>query len=127
MFTAITEGVRVTVESRFLQEHSAADEDRYAFAYFITIANEGSTRVQLKRRHWIITDGIGKVEEVEGPGVVGEQPVLAPGESHRYTSGSVLATPVGTMEGTYEMHEADGRIFQAEIPRFSLQMPGVMQ
>jgi ApaG protein len=127
MFTAITEGVRVTVESRFLQEHSAADEDRYAFAYFITIANEGSTRVQLKRRHWIITDGNGKVEEVEGPGVVGEQPVLAPGESHRYTSGSVLATPVGTMEGTYEMHEADGRIFQAEIPRFSLQMPGVMQ
>ena len=127
MFTAITEGVRVTVESRFLQEHSAADEDRYAFAYFITIANEGSTRVQLKRRHWIITDGNGKVEEVEGPGVVGEQPVLAPGESLRYTSGSVLATPVGTMEGTYEMHEADGRIFQAEIPRFSLQMPGVMQ
>ena len=127
MFTAITEGVRVTVESRFLQEHSAADEDRYAFAYFITIANEGSTRVQLKRRHWIITDGNGKVEEMEGPGVVGEQPVLAPGESHRYTSGSVLATPVGTMEGTYEMHEADGRIFQAEIPRFSLQMPGVMQ
>ena len=127
MFTAITEGVRVTVESRFLQEHSAADEDRYAFAYFITIANEGSTRVQLKRRHWIITDCNGKVEEVEGPGVVGEQPVLAPGESHRYTSGSVLATPVGTMEGTYEMHEADGRIFQAEIPRFSLQMPGVMQ
>ena len=127
MFTAITEGVRVTVESRFLQEHSAADEDRYAFAYFITIANEGSTRVQLKRRHWIITDGNGKVEEVEGPGVVGEQPVLAPGESHRYTSGSVLATPVGTMEGTDEMHEADGRIFQAEIPRFSLQMPGVMQ
>ena len=127
MFTAITEGVRVTVESRFLQEHSAADEDRYAFAYFITIANEGSTRVQLKRRHWIITDGNGKVEEVEGPGVVGEQPVLAPGESHRNTSGSVLATPVGTMEGTYEMHEADGRIFQAEIPRFSLQMPGVMQ
>jgi len=127
MFTAITEGVRVTVESRFLQEHSAADEDRYAFAYFITIANEGATRVQLKRRHWIITDGNGKVEEVEGPGVVGEQPVLAPGESHRYTSGSVLATPVGTMEGTYEMHEADGRIFQAEIPRFSLQMPGVMQ
>ncbi|MEI8358293.1 MAG: Co2+/Mg2+ efflux protein ApaG [Deltaproteobacteria bacterium] len=127
MFTAITEGVRVTVESRFLQEHSAADEDRYAFAYFITIANEGSTRVQLKRRHWIITDGNGKVEEVEGPGVVGEQPVLAPGESHRYTSGSVLSTPVGTMEGTYEMHEAGGRIFQAEIPRFSLQMPGVMQ
>ena len=111
----------------YLPEHSAPEDDRYAFAYFITISNEGAVRVQLKRRHWIITDGNGKVEEVEGPGVVGEQPVLDPGDSHRYTSGAVLATPVGTMEGTYEMHEAGGRIFQAEIPRFSLQMPGVMQ
>ena len=127
MFTATTEGVRVTVESAYLPEHSAPEDDRYAFAYFITISNEGAVRVQLKRRHWIITDGNGKVEEVEGPGVVGEQPVLDPGDSHRYTSGAVLATPVGTMEGTYEMHEAGGRIFQAEIPRFSLQMPGVMQ
>ena len=127
MFTATTEGVRVTVESAYLPEHSAPEDDRYAFAYFITISNEGATRVQLKRRHWIITDGNGKVEEVEGPGVVGEQPVLDPGDSHRYTSGAVLATPVGTMEGSYEMHEVGGRIFQAEIPRFSLQMPGVMQ
>jgi len=127
MFTAITEGVRVTVESSYLPEHSAPEDDRYAFAYFITISNEGATRVQLKRRHWIITDGNGKVEEVEGPGVVGEQPVLDPGDSHRYTSGAVLATPVGTMEGTYEMHESGGRVFRAEIPRFSLRMPGVMQ
>jgi ApaG protein len=127
MFTATTDGVRVSVESAFLPEHSAPEDDRYAFAYFITISNEGTTRVQLKRRHWIITDGNGKVEEVEGPGVVGEQPTLDPGDSHRYTSGAVLATPVGTMEGTYEMHEAGGRVFQAEIPRFSLQMPGVMQ
>lgn len=127
MFTATTEGVRVTVESAYLPEHSAPEDDRYAFAYFITISNEGTVRVQLKRRHWIITDGNGKVEEVEGPGVVGEQPVLDPGDSHRYTSGAVLATPVGTMEGSYEMHEVGGRIFQAEIPRFSLQMPGVMQ
>lgn len=127
MFTAITEGVRVTVESSYLPEHSAPEDDRYAFAYFITISNEGATRVQLKRRHWVITDGNGKVEEVEGPGVVGEQPVLDPGDSHRYTSGAVLATPVGTMEGTYEMHESGGRVFRAEIPRFSLRMPGVMQ
>jgi ApaG protein len=127
MFTATTEGVRVTVESSYLPEHSAPEDDRYAFAYFITISNEGATRVQLKRRHWIITDGNGKVEEVEGPGVVGEQPVLDPGDSHRYTSGAVLATPVGTMEGTYEMHETGGRVFRAEIPRFSLRMPGVMQ
>jgi len=83
--------------------------------------------VQLRRRHWIITDGNGNVEEVEGPGVVGEQPVLDPGEEHRYQSGAVLKTPVGTMEGTYEMHGPDGQAFQARIPRFPLQMPGVLQ
>ncbi|HZR80169.1 MAG TPA: Co2+/Mg2+ efflux protein ApaG [Candidatus Binatia bacterium] len=127
MATAITEGIRVTVECTYLPEHSSPEDDRYAFAYFVTIANEGSTRVQLRRRHWIITDGNGKVEEVEGPGVVGEQPVLDQGDVHRYTSGAVLTTPVGTMEGTYEMHESGGRIFHAQIPRFSLRMPGVMQ
>ena len=127
MATLVSEGIRVTVESTFLAEHSSPENDRYAFAYFVTIANEGAPRVQLRRRHWIITDGNGKVEEVEGPGVVGEQPVLDPGDAHRYTSGAVIATPVGTMEGSYEMHETTGRIFRAKIPRFSLQMPGVMQ
>src|SRR5262249_39852383 len=124
MPTALTEGIRVTVESRYLDEHSTPEDSRYAFAYFVTIANEGWTRVQLRRRHWIITDGDGKVEEVEGPGVVGEQPVLDRGDVHRYSSGCVLSTPVGTMEGTYEMHEAGGRVFRAEIPRFPLQVPG---
>jgi len=127
MPTALTEGVRVTVESTYLEEHSAPEENRFAFAYFVTIANEGAPRVQLRRRHWIITDGNGKVEEVEGPGVVGEQPVLDPGDSHRYTSGAVITTPVGTMEGTYEMHDGAGRVFKARIPRFSLRMPGVIQ
>lgn len=127
MPTAVTEGVRVTVESTYLEEHSAPDENRFAFAYFVTIANEGAPRVQLRRRHWIITDGNGKVEEVEGPGVVGEQPVLDPGETHRYTSGAVITTPVGTMEGSYEMHDRAGRVFQAQIPRFSLRMPGIVQ
>jgi ApaG protein len=93
----------------------------------VAIANEGGSRVQLVRRHWIITDGNGEVRDVEGPGVVGEQPVLEPGAVHRYTSGAVLATPVGSMEGTYEMHEASGRVFQARIPRFRLQRPGVLQ
>jgi ApaG protein len=125
--TALTEGIRVTVESRYLAEHSDPDENRFAFAYFVTIANEDAARVQLRRRHWIITDGNGKVEEVEGPGVVGEQPVLERGQSHQYTSGAVLRTPVGTMEGTYEMHGPGGRVFRAEIPRFSLRKPGVMQ
>jgi ApaG protein len=127
MPTAITEGVRVSVESRYLEEHSAPDENRYAFAYFVTIANEGSGRVQLRRRHWIITDGNGRVEEVEGPGVIGQQPILDRGEVHRYTSGCVLSTPVGTMEGTYEMHEPSGRVFRARIPRFPLHMPGALQ
>ncbi len=126
MPTAVTEGIRVTVESRYLEDHSQPDDDRFAFAYFVTIANEGTARVQLKRRHWIITDGNGKVQEVEGPGVVGEEPVLEPGREHRYQSGAVLTTPVGTMEGTYEMHEAGGRVFKAEIPRFGLQRPGTL-
>ena len=127
MPTAVTEGIRVTVESRYLADHSDPDENRYAFAYFVTIANEDAPRVQLRRRRWIITDGNGQVEEVEGPGVVGEQPILEPGQSHRYTSGAVLKTPVGTMEGSYEMHGPAGRVFRAQIPRFSLRMPGIMQ
>lgn len=116
----------MSVESRFLEDHSQPEDQRFTFAYFVTIANEGTMRVQLKRRHWIITDGDGKVQEVEGPGVVGQEPVLDPGQEHRYQSGAVLPTPVGTMEGTYEMHEENGRVFQAEIPRFPLQQPGAL-
>ena len=127
MPTAVTEGIRVTVESVYLEERSNPDDDTFAFAYVVAIANEGAARVQLTRRHWIITDGNGEVREVEGPGVVGEQPVLGPGDVHRYASGAVLSTPVGTMEGTYEMHEPDGRVFRARIPRFRLQRPGVLQ
>jgi ApaG protein len=126
MPTAVTQGVRVTVESAYLEDRSSPEENTYAFAYTVTIENEGGTRVQLRRRHWIITDGDGKVEEVEGPGVVGEQPVLDPGDAHSYTSGAVIRTPVGSMEGTYEMHEAGGRVFKAQIPRFPLHMPGVL-
>ena len=101
MPTAVTEGIRITVESVYHEDRSNPDDDSYAFAYVVAIANEGGTRVQLMRRHWVITDGNGAVREVEGPGVVGEQPVLDPGSVHRYTSGAVLATPVGSMEGTY--------------------------
>jgi ApaG protein len=126
MPTAVTEGVRVTVESMYLADRSAPDEGSYAFAYHVTIANEGSERVRLMRRHWIITDGNGRVEEVEGPGVVGQQPVLAPGEEHHYSSGAVLVTPVGTMEGTYEMVADGGRVFKTDIPRFALQVPGIL-
>ena len=123
MPTAVTSGVRVTVESTYLEEHSSPDENRYAFAYFITIANEGAPRVQLRRRHWIITDGNGKVEEVRGPGVVGEQPVLDPGDSYQYTSGCPLSTPTGFMVGIYTMRDADGALFDVRIPAFSLDLP----
>src|SRR5262250_2363539 len=127
MPTTVTEGIRVTVQAMYLDDRSAPDENSFAFAYQVTIANEGHGRVKLMRRHWIITDGNGEVREVEGPGVVGEQPVLEKGGMHEYTSGAVLTTPVGTMEGTYEMHEAGGRVFRAAIPRFPLQKPGVLQ
>jgi ApaG protein len=127
MPSVVTEGIRVSVQSQYLEDRSAPDEGSFAFAYQVTIANEGHGRVQLMRRHWIITDGNGEVREVEGPGVVGEQPVLNAGEEHQYTSGAVLQTPIGTMEGTYEMHEPDGRTFKAVIPRFQLQKPGVLQ
>jgi ApaG protein len=127
MPTAVTEGIRVTVQAMYLDDRSVPDDNSFAFAYQVTIANEGHGRVQLMRRHWIITDGNGEVREVEGPGVVGEQPVLDDGEAHQYTSGAVLTTPVGTMEGTYEMHEPDGRVFRAAIPRFALRKPGVLQ
>jgi ApaG protein len=127
MTSAVTEGIRVSVEARYLADRSDPDEDVYAFAYVVTIENQGDGRVQLKRRHWIITDGNGEVREVEGPGVVGEQPVLGRGDVHRYTSGAILKTPVGTMAGTYEMHADGGRVFRAEIPCFALRMPGVLQ
>ena len=127
MPSTVTEGIRVSVQSTYLEDRSAPEGGSFAFAYQVTIANEGHGPVQLMRRHWIITDGNGEVREVEGPGVVGEQPVLNAGEEHQYTSGAVLTTPVGTMEGTYEMHGPDGRTFKAVIPRFQLQKPGVLQ
>ena len=127
MSTMLTRGILVTVESRYIPERSSAAAHQYAFAYTVRIANRGDVTAQLRSRHWVITDGNGEVREVEGPGVVGEQPVLEPGAVHRYTSGAILKTPIGSMEGTYEMHEAGGRVFRARIPRFRLQRPGVLQ
>jgi ApaG protein len=123
MSRAITNGVQVEVETSYLPEQSSPASRRYAFAYMITISNQGTETVQLRTRHWIITDGKGKVEEVKGPGVVGQQPVLKPGQSHRYTSGCVLETPTGTMYGTYQMYRDDGSMFDAEIPAFRLAAP----
>jgi ApaG protein len=121
--SATTRGVLVQVRSQFLDEQSQPAVGRYVFAYEITITNNGSEVVQLRTRHWIITDGLGEVQEVKGPGVVGEQPVLSPGESFRYTSGAVLRTARGTMRGTYQMQRADGAQFNAEIAEFLLERP----
>jgi len=121
--TAITEGIRVTVESVYVSEQSAPRAQRYVFAYTVKIANEGTEPAQLRTRHWIITDSNGKVEEVRGPGVIGQQPLLRPGDHFEYTSGCVLQTPRGEMHGTYQMHRPDGRSFDAEIAPFALALP----
>lgn len=113
----------VEVEPRYLPEHSEPDEDRYVFAYTVRIANTGETSARLISRHWIITDANGQVNEVRGQGVVGEQPLLEPGESFEYTSGCPLETPVGTMRGSYQCLAEDGTRFKAEIPEFALAGP----
>lgn len=120
---AETNGIRVRVQSHYLAEQSSPREERYAFAYTITISNEGTRSAQLRTRHWIITDARGTVEEVRGDGVVGKQPRLMPGQSFQYTSSCALATPVGTMHGTYRMWRDDGTYFDAEIAPFSLAVP----
>ena len=113
----------MVVSSAYVPAQSSPTNHRYVFSYTVKIANEGPQTAQLKTRHWIITDGDGKIEEVRGPGVVGEQPVLKPGEHFEYTSGCVLTTPRGTMQGTYQMVRPDGAAFDAEIAPFSLALP----
>jgi ApaG protein len=119
---------RIAVEAiaEFIPSQSDPDANRYVFAYHITITNRGSQAAKLISRHWIITDGSGRKQEVRGEGVIGEQPQLAPGEQFRYTSGSVLETPVGTMHGSYQMVAADGHRFDAPISPFTLAMPRVL-
>jgi ApaG protein len=115
--------IQIAVQSRFLDEQSAPDDNRYVFAYTINIANAGSVAARLLSRHWVITDANGKIQEVRGDGVVGEQPHLQPGQAFQYTSGAVLETAVGTMHGTYQMVADDGRRFDAPIPQFVLAIP----
>lgn len=123
MSVAITQGIRVSVSTHYVPEQSSPKAHRYVFAYTIRIANEGTDPAQLRSRHWVITDANGKTEEVRGPGVVGQQPQLRPGEQFEYTSGCVLATPRGEMHGTYQMHRPDGSKFDATIAAFSLALP----
>ena len=115
--------IRVQAATQFVEEQSDPEAERYVFAYTITIENCGVESAQLLDRHWIITDADGQVQEVRGPGVVGEQPLIAPGERFEYTSGAVLKTPVGSMRGSYGMVGADGSRFDAAIPTFSLSSP----
>jgi ApaG protein len=118
--------ISISVNTAYLAEQSDPASERYVFAYTITIANTGTVAAQLISRHWIITDANNVIQEVRGLGVVGEQPLLRPGESFEYTSGTALATPVGTMHGTYQMVAEDGNKFDAEIPQFTLAMPRVL-
>jgi len=118
-----TRGVRIIVRPQYVAEQSQPERDQYLFASHVTIRNEGKITVQLLSRHWIITNGEGKTEEVRGPGVVGEQPTLLPGDEFRYTSGCPLATPVGTMHGSFQMVPESGAAFDAAIEPFRLAVP----
>jgi len=118
--------ISIDVETTYLDDQSEPREQRYVFAYTITIRNEGEVPAKLLTRHWIITDANGRVQEVRGDGVVGEQPYLKPGQGFRYSSGAVLETPVGTMQGSYQMIADDGAQFDAPIPAFRLAKPGML-
>lgn len=118
--------IAVDVDTSYLEDQSDPGGKRFVFAYTITIKNEGQVSARLLRRHWVITDANGQVQEVRGDGVVGEQPYLEPGQGFRYTSGAVLETPVGAMQGRYEMLDDDGVTFEAPIAPFTLAMPGTI-
>jgi ApaG protein len=118
--------IKVDAVAEYLAEQSDPDQDRYVFAYHITVTNIGLLPAQLISRHWVITDGNGKEQEVRGVGVIGEQPLLAPGQQFGYTSGASIGTAVGTMHGSYQMVAEDGHTFDAEIPPFMLAMPRVL-
>lgn len=118
--------IDVDVETQYIAEQSLPEQDHFVFAYTITIYNSGEVPAQLLRRHWVITDANNKVQEVRGEGVVGEQPYLKPGEQYRYTSGTMLETPVGSMHGSYHLIADDGVEFEAEIPRFTLSVPRML-
>ena len=123
LYTAITRGIAVSVEPTYLEAQSSPDSSQYLWAYRVTIENQGRETVQLLSRHWMITNARGELNEVKGPGVVGEQPLLKPGESYEYTSGAPLDTPSGMMGGAYQMESESGERFDIEIPTFSLDRP----
>jgi ApaG protein len=123
MYSETTRSIKVTVRPFYLDQHSSPDESRYVWAYHVRIENEGGETVQLRNRHWRITDALGRLHEVRGPGVVGEEPVLQPGQSFEYTSSCPLTTPWGSMVGDYEMETRGGEKFLIHVPNFSLESP----
>ncbi|MCO5063430.1 MAG: Co2+/Mg2+ efflux protein ApaG [Rhizobiaceae bacterium] len=127
MYKAVTRNIEVEVEPFYLEDRSDPAENRYVWGYRVTIDNQSDDLVQLLTRHWHITDALGRVEEVHGPGVMGEQPSLSPGDSYQYTSGCPLPTPSGIMVGTYTMRSRGGELFDVAIPAFSLDLPGTMR
>jgi ApaG protein len=126
MMSNVPHKISIEVETAYLEEQSEPRERRYVFSYTITIRNEGEVPAKLLTRHWVITDANGRSQEVRGDGVVGEQPYLKPGQGFRYSSGAVLETPVGAMQGSYQMVADDGATFDAAIPAFRLAIPGML-
>jgi len=124
--TSNTNKIHVEVNPAYIKEQSDPTNNHYVFSYTVTIRNDGDQPARLLTRHWIITDGDGQVQEVRGDGVIGEQPHLRPGEGFQYTSGTFMNTPVGTMQGSYQMIADDGEKFDAEIPSFTLSVPNVL-
>ena len=122
-YESVTRGIKVVVRPFYLDDQSEPNENHFVWAYHVEIVNDGHERVQLRTRYWRITDALGRVQEVRGPGVVGEQPVLDPGEAFEYTSGTPLPTPSGIMAGSYQMEGTNGEQFDVEIPAFSLDSP----
>ena len=123
MYNATTKSIEITVKPKYLEDQSEPSNDHYVWAYWVRIENHGDETVQLCTRHWRITDASGRLQEVHGDGVIGEQPILQPGESFEYTSGSPLSTPSGIMNGSYQMETEEGVRFDVEIPAFSLDSP----
>jgi ApaG protein len=124
MYSSTTHDITVSVEPMYLDQESAPDKNIYVWAYTVRIQNNSNDTLQLRKRYWKITDAYGRVQEVHGPGVVGEQPVLKPGDSFEYTSGTPLSTPSGIMAGIYAMETSSGNMVDVEIPPFSLDTPG---
>ena len=123
MYSAVTRSIKITVKPVYLEDQSSPTDNHYVWAYQVHIENQGQETVQLRSRHWRITDSLGRLQEVRGAGVVGEQPVLKPGETFEYTSGTPLPTPSGIMSGTYQMETPEGDRFDVKVPAFSLDSP----